>query len=132
MVSLLQAVQAGLEIRFSVNTITWIAPDGVPFTIEVDELDELQFHGSPFNVNPVPGILPTDQASFLYHAFDELCLSAQQGAVITTGRRYDASQRPHGFVIWSPDQRADVPRLEISPQHEISLFHRTSYLEEIY
>ena len=103
------------------------------FALEVDDEEDIRFHGVPFDIMRVPGICDGDNARILYHAFDEMALSAQlDAAVITTGRRADLNRRRHASVIWSRDPDADMPRIGISPNHEIALFHRPTYLQETY
>ena len=98
-VSMLQSIQSGMHINVSPYSLNWVAPDGVHFEIVVDDEQELQFHGTPFDVTPVPGILKHEQAQILYHGVDELALYTQNPAIITTGRRQDQNSGYHAFIV---------------------------------
>ena len=123
MVSMMQALQSGASLTICPGRITWTTPDSTTLGFTNRQQGELQNIDALSDIGLVQGIAMDDHLELLFVMTEDLLDATKHNIRVATGRRTDPAGQYHGYVVWQRQGTPNRPRIEISPDQEITLWY---------
>ena len=123
MVSMMQALQSGTSLTIHPGQIVWTTTDRTTLGFTNRQQGELHNIGVLADIGLVQGIAMDDHLELLFVMTEELLDATKHNIRVATGRRTDLAGGYHGYIVWQRQGAPNRPRIEISPDQDITLWY---------